>query len=718
MLYIGGGALEQGGHALHVIELHQPGGELVGGSAPLIVDESARVGGLLTTPSALMSARSLDIATGGVVRLGADGKLNLTGEGTPLTGAGLLDITTHRPNSVELTGKKVSDIALAGPAGQLRAAGLDQMDMQAGLQRAGAAPSVIPWRRPALKPLAAFVPTDRLVFEPSEDFLSVAVIDSANGMAYFGTNTIPGQVVKVKIAPASFARVGVVTLNDEEEHLTSAVIDLANSMAYFGTGTSPGRVVKVSTAPASFARVGAVTLNTEESDLYSAVIDPANGLAYFGTYTSPGRVVKVNIAPASFARVGAITLDSAESVLTTAVVDPANGLAYFGTETSPGRVVQVNVAPAGFARVDAITLNAGEIGLSTAVLDPANGMAYFGTNTSPGRVVKVNIAPASFGRVDAVTLNPGDIGLSTAVLDSANGMAYFGTETIPGRVVQVNVAPASFARVDAVTLNTGENYLYSAVIDLANGLAYFGTATNPGRVIRIRVSQPEIAVLGNGQGIGNGDTTPALADHSDFGSTRLGGTITRTFTISNSGSLDLSLTGAPPISLGGAAAGDFSVVGLPATPVAADSATSFQVRFSPSAAGLRAATVAIPSSDGHQSPYIFSIQGKGTNSAPVASAGIHQTVAVGATVALNGSASADPDGHTPLMYSWTQISGPAVLLSSTSAARPTFSAPSSATVLTFRLVVTDSRGLASSPATVTITVHKRNGTLFLPFIMR
>ncbi len=90
------------------------------------------------------------------------------------------------------------------------------------------------------------------------------------------------------------------------------------------------------------------------------------------------------------------------------------------------------------------------------------------------------------------------------------------------------------------------------------------------------------------------------------------------------------------------------------------------------------------------------------NHAPVANAGPNQTVNVGANVQLDGSASSDPDGN-PLTYQWTQTGGPAVTLSSSAAVKPTFTAPASATTLTFQLIVND--GLVdSTPATVTITV--------------
>src|SRR5882672_5806875 len=85
------------------------------------------------------------------------------------------------------------------------------------------------------------------------------------------------------------------SLQQGESNLTSAVIDTSNGQhyAYFGTDTSPGQVVKVDLS--NLTRVGAISLKSGEDRLASAVIDTSNSThyAYFGTYS--GQVVKIDL---------------------------------------------------------------------------------------------------------------------------------------------------------------------------------------------------------------------------------------------------------------------------------------------------------------------------------------------------------------------------------------------------------------------------------------
>jgi len=109
----------------------------------------------------------------------------------------------------------------------------------------------------------------------------------------------------------------------------------------------------------------------------------------------------------------------------------------------------------------------------------------------------------------------------------------------------------------------------------------------------------------------------------------------------------------------------------------------------------------------NQAPYVV---GSGPNAAcgnqpPVADAGPDQVVPAGATVALDGSASMDPDPDE-LSYVWQQLSGPAVALGSASAMKPSFTAPLVASVATlaFELVVHDGEA-TSAPDEVSIQVN-------------
>ena len=93
------------------------------------------------------------------------------------------------------------------------------------------------------------------------------------------------------------------------------------------------------------------------------------------------------------------------------------------------------------------------------------------------------------------------------------------------------------------------------------------------------------------------------------------------------------------------------------------------------------------------------------NQPPTADAGTDQDVDAGAAVTLDGSTSSDPDTGDTLTYNWAQTSGsPTVVLSGSSTATPTFTAPTvtGGATLVFTLTVRD--GKASATDTVTVRV--------------
>ncbi|RYH72941.1 choice-of-anchor D domain-containing protein [Flavobacteriaceae bacterium 144Ye] len=156
---------------------------------------------------------------------------------------------------------------------------------------------------------------------------------------------------------------------------------------------------------------------------------------------------------------------------------------------------------------------------------------------------------------------------------------------------------------------TGNNYTSDMAID---NVSVTG-AVSPAQ---------EIEISGNGNIISDGDTSPSTIDNTDYGNVNFpGGSKTNTFIIENlGGSNTLNLTGSSPyVAISGANAGDFTVTTIPSPTIAAGNNTSFAIEFSPSALGLRTATVSIANNDSDENPYNFNIQGTGITPPPCGS---------------------------------------------------------------------------------------------------
>ena len=122
----------------------------------------------------------------------------------------------------------------------------------------------------------------------------------------------------------------------------------------------------------------------------------------------------------------------------------------------------------------------------------------------------------------------------------------------------------------------------------------------------------EIEVRGNNVVIDDGDTAPSPFDFSNFGATAVeSGAVTRSYSVSNLGTDSLTLNGLPMVAIAGTHAEDFTVVTEPASSIDPAGGTTFSVRFDPSAAGTRSATISIANDDGDENPFNFSISGVG-----------------------------------------------------------------------------------------------------------
>lgn len=214
--------------------------------------------------------------------------------------------------------------------------------------------------------------------------------------------------------------------------------------------------------------------------------------------------------------------------------------------------------------------------------------------------------------------------------------------------------------ISGITSNTAASYPFT--ITAANA---GGTSTAANFTITITTAPSEIDVQGNGISIVDGDTTQTTADWTDFGNIGVGGNLTRTFTITNTGYGALTLSGASPyVTISGVNAGDFSVTTAPSNSVSFTGSTTFIVRFLPTAVGIRTATIIINNNDSDEGVYDFAIQGTGTASIPsIVTSGTVSAMCVSSS-AQNASMVYTSSTNSPTSYGidWNAAANTAGLL--------------------------------------------------------
>jgi hypothetical protein len=122
---------------------------------------------------------------------------------------------------------------------------------------------------------------------------------------------------------------------------------------------------------------------------------------------------------------------------------------------------------------------------------------------------------------------------------------------------------------------------------LSATITYQGGSGNDVVLTVVPLPAPEIDVQGGSPLLSIPDNTasPQASNGTDFGTVSLGNSLSHTFTILNTGSAALNLTGTPKVILSGANAADFVVSAQPSSPIAASGSTTFTIQFTPGAAG-------------------------------------------------------------------------------------------------------------------------------------
>ena len=281
--------------------------------------------------------------------------------------------------------------------------------------------------------------------------------------------------------------------------------------------------------------------------------------------------------------------------------------------------------------------------VATDGVDTVIGTPYDDSPQADKGSVYIFTAPTS------VTASTADLAINATTLTITG--AFFDANTPSNNTVAFTPTGTG-----TVTASTATSLTVTSLSGLSVGALNAVVTTNghsSGAPVQVAVVvAPEISITGNGVDIPHGDMTPAAADGTHYQSVALlNAQVSHSFTLANTGTLALHLTGSPLVTLSGPGVAAFEVTLTPASTVEAGGSTTFAITFDPTLPGLHTATVTILSDATNHPSFSFDISGNGVLTTPLKQT---LTFAPPATVYL---------GQSPLSLSTYSSSGLPVTLS-------------------------------------------------------
>jgi hypothetical protein len=231
-----------------------------------------------------------------------------------------------------------------------------------------------------------------------------------------------------------------------------------------------------------------------------------------------------------------------------------------------------------------------------------NGVSIVDGDTTPSTADWTDFSTASSTRTFTI-YNQGNMALTVgAITFTGTNASDFTVTTAPASTV------AAFGNTTfVVTFNNGGTGTRTATMNIANNDSnenpYDVAIQATGGTRLITVSNP------NGLAIADGDTTPTPNKQTDFGSVSINsGSVTVTYTIKNTGTAAIAL-GA--VTFTGTNAADFTLTSSPATALAPNATTTFEISFNPTTKGTKTATFNIVTNATGMNPFDFAITGLG-----------------------------------------------------------------------------------------------------------
>ncbi|MES2774716.1 MAG: FG-GAP-like repeat-containing protein [Bacteroidota bacterium] len=238
-------------------------------------------------------------------------------------------------------------------------------------------------------------------------------------------------------------------------------------------------------------------------------------------------------------------------------------------------------------------------------------------STSVPAILSVRLGDGfgSFTSPASVTIGAGQLSISSGDFNG-DGIEDIAVAVNYTNSVSIFAGDGSgrFKLSGAVTAGAGLFYIATGDFN-GDGRQDLVTANETSTSLSVFLASPgiaEIDIKGNNTSIADGSTTPALANHTDFGN--VSSSLTRNFTIHNTGNGNIKID---TVFIAGLDTTSFKISGIimPAT-ISSGSSLSFAVKFTPPSATVRSAIIKIINNDCDEADYDFAIQGTGVALAP------------------------------------------------------------------------------------------------------
>lgn len=225
----------------------------------------------------------------------------------------------------------------------------------------------------------------------------------------------------------------------------------------------------------------------------------------------------------------------------------------------------------------------------------SSGSVDFGSSV----VVGVTTAPTTF------TIE--NIGTESLTLSGTPKVVLSGTDLADFSIVQSGISgtiPTAGSNTFTITFTPSSAGVKNASITIANNDSDEGTYNI--NLTGTGVVAPEINLKANSLDV-------VSTGNFDFGSSLTGTSSSDvTFTIENTGSGTLNLSGSPIVSIGGTNSADFTVTqGALSNSITPSGNSTFTISFTPSDIGVRSAFIIIGNDDADEGSYLINLTGTG-----------------------------------------------------------------------------------------------------------